>query len=267
MLAAESVKQRLPSGLSFIEFNYALLQAYDFYHLFKTANCLLQMGGRDQWGNIVAGIELIRRMAGGEAFGLTFPLITTASGAKMGKTAQGAIWLDKKRTSPYTFYQYWINTDDQDVEKFLKLFTFLPLKDIETLCRHTGAELRSAKEVLAFEVTALCHGRGEAAKARAASQTVFGGPIGETDALPIVKIPLSRLEKGIPAFELVAETGAAGSRSAARRLIAQGGAYLNSERIHPFDKIITHLDLVNGVLLLRTGKKKHIKIIAHNLKS
>ncbi|MDP2972991.1 MAG: tyrosine--tRNA ligase, partial [Deltaproteobacteria bacterium] len=174
MLATESIKIRLETGLSFIEFNYQLLQAYDFWHLFKNYNCLIQMGGSDQWGNIVAGIDLIRRLEGRQAYGVTFPLIMTADGRKMGKTERGAIWLDPERTSPYEYYQFWINTDDRDVKRFLALFTFLPMEEVEEYGKLRGAEIRKAKEILAFEATKIIHGENEAEKARDASKSVFG---------------------------------------------------------------------------------------------
>jgi tyrosyl-tRNA synthetase len=259
MLASESVKQRLVTGLSFIEFNYMCLQAYDFYHLFGYENCLLQMGGRDQWGNIVAGIDLIRRMTGQEAYGLTFPLITTASGAKMGKTAKGAIWLEKERTSAYDFYQYWINTDDQDVERFLKLFTFLPLENIAVLCRGEGAELRQAKEVLAWEATALCHGKEAADQVKSASRAIFWGDTGDTESLPTWEKPWEDLKK-LAAFELFALAGLTKSRYEARRLIQQGGAYINGERVSSFDTPIQERYVINHEIILRAGKKRYLKI-------
>ena len=174
MLATESVKIRLETGLSFIEFNYQLLQAYDFWYLFKHHDCLIQMGGSDQWGNIVAGIDLIRRLEGKQAYGITFPLIMTADGRKMGKTEKGAVWLDPERTSPYEYYQFWINTDDRDVKRFLALFTFLPMEEVEEYGKLEGADLRKAKEALAFEATKIVHGEEEAEKARNASRKVFG---------------------------------------------------------------------------------------------
>src|SRR6056297_3655008 len=176
MIKAESYRARLESeeGLNFIEFNYMLLQAYDFLKLFDDFGCRVQMGGNDQWGNIVAGIELIRRMRQEEAYGMTFPLITTSSGAKMGKTAKGAIWLDAERTSPYEYYQYWVNTDDRDVACFLSLFTFLPTEEIEGVKKLKDADVNTAKVVLAFEATKLCHGAGEAEKAFDAAASVFG---------------------------------------------------------------------------------------------
>ena len=180
MLTFEAYKQRLETGLSFLEFNYQLLQAYDFLVLFQRYGCVLQIGGDDQWGNMVAGVELIRRVADGEAFVMTFPLLATASGQKMGKTAAGAIWLDAELTSPYEFYQFWINVDDRDVQRFLKYYTFLPLEEIARLGTLQGAELRQAKEVLAFEVTKLTHGEDEARKARDAAHALFEGERSES---------------------------------------------------------------------------------------
>ena len=174
MLAAESVKIRLETGLSFLEFNYQLLQAYDFWYQFKYYNCLIQMGGSDQWGNIVAGIDLIRRLEGEQAYGITFPLIMTADGRKMGKTEKGAVWLDPEKTSPYEYYQFWINTDDRDVKRFLALFTFLSMEEVEEFGKLEGADLRKAKEKLAFEATKIVHGEEEAEKARTALKSIFG---------------------------------------------------------------------------------------------
>lgn len=219
MLATESIKIRLETGLSFIEFNYQLLQAYDFWHLFKNYNCLIQMGGSDQWGNIVAGIDLIRRLEGRQAYGVTFPLIMTADGRKMGKTERGAIWLDPERTSPYEYYQFWINTDDRDVRRFLALFTFLPMEEVEEYGKIRGAEIRKAKEILAFEATKIIHGENEAEKARDASKSVFGrGEFklpklqmnGEgrqeidsaEDAIPTTLINMEKISEGMPAFKL-----------------------------------------------------------------
>ena len=173
MLATESVKIRLETGLSFIEFNYQLLQAYDFWYLFKYHNCLIQMGGSDQWGNIVAGIDLIRRLEGKQAYGITFPLIMTADGKKMGKTEKGAVWLDPQRTSPYEYYQFWINTDDRDVKRFLALFTFLPMEEVEEYGKLEGADLRKAKEVLAFEATKIVHGEEEAERPEMLREALF----------------------------------------------------------------------------------------------
>jgi tyrosyl-tRNA synthetase len=260
MLAAESVKVRLETGLSFIEFNYQLLQAYDFWHLFKHYDCVIQMGGSDQWGNIVAGIDLIRRLEGGEAYGITFPLIMTADGRKMGKTEKGAVWLDGERTSPYEYYQFWINTDDRDVIRFLALFTFLPMKEVEAYGRLKGAELREAKEALAFEATKLIHGKEEAEKARQASRALFSGDA-EEGSIPTTLIEKERFTEGIPIFKLFEQSGLCSSGSEARRLIEQGGGYTNKERVEKFDQVIKSDDFdEKGELLLRAGKKKFHRI-------
>ena len=260
MLTFEAYKQRLETGLSFLEFNYQLLQAYDFLVLFQRHGCVLQIGGDDQWGNMVAGVELIRRVADGEAFVLTFPLLTTASGQKMGKTAAGAIWLDAAMTSPYEFYQFWINVDDRDVERFLKYYTFLPLEEIARLGALQGAELRQAKELLAFEVTKLTHGENEARKAQDASHALFEGT-GELTGVPQTTMPQMRLTAGVPVIDLLVETGLAASKSAARRLILQGGASLNGTRLAQLEAVVTSADLHDGALLLRAGKKHYHRVV------
>lgn len=272
MLAAESYKIRLENGLSFIEFNYMLLQAYDFYHLAKSCDCCLQMGGDDQWGNILAGVELIRKKLRLTAHCITFPLLTTASGAKMGKTAAGAVWLSGERTSPFDFYQFWVNTDDRDVERFLKLYTFLPVPEIGAVGSLEGRDLNACKSILAFEVTSLVHGRDAALAALEAASSVFGerrlSPellpssaiprvSGEkADGVPTTGIPKERLEEGIAAFELFAQVELCESKSAARRLIRQGGAYVNEERIGDEELPIGLAHLREGSFLLKAGKKK-----------
>ena len=260
MLTFEAYKQRLETGLSFLEFNYQLLQAYDFLVLFQRYGCVLQIGGDDQWGNMVAGVELIRRVTDGEAFVLTFPLLTTASGQKMGKTAAGAIWLDAAMTSPYEFYQFWINVDDRDVARFLKYYTFLPLEEIARLGALQGAELRQAKELLAFEVTKLTHGENEARKAQDASHALFEGT-GELTGVPETTMPQMRLTAGVPVIDLLVETGLAASKSAARRLILQGGASLNGTRLAQLEAVVTSADLHDGALLLRAGKKHYHRVV------
>jgi tyrosyl-tRNA synthetase len=261
MLAAESVKIRLETGLSFIEFNYQLLQAYDFWYQFKHYDCLIQMGGSDQWGNIVAGIDLIRRLEGKQAYGITFPLIMTADGKKMGKTEKGAVWLDPQRTSPYEYYQFWINTDDRDVKRFLALFTFLSMKEVEEYGRLEGADIRKAKEILAFEATKIVHGEGEARKARNASRALFSKEITEEDAIPTKYLGKMKFIEGIPVFKLFETTGLCSSSSEARRLIEQGGAYINNKKVNKFDKLIKQEDFdPNGTVLLRAGKKKFHRI-------
>lgn len=279
MLKAESYKMRLESeeGLNFIEFNYMLLQAYDFMELYDQFGCRLQMGGSDQWGNIVAGVELVRRVRQKTVFGITFPLVTTSSGEKMGKTAQGAVWLAPDRTSPYEYYQYWINTDDRDVARFLALFTFLPMSEIRKVEKLSGAELNSAKQVLAFETTRLAHGKEEAMQAYQASASMFGARVVPEEIMPSSTIPrqawdsedtavphscikMDQLKAGVPAFKIFHQAGLAGSRGAARRLIEQGGAYVNDQRIASFDQLITENDINDMEILLRSGKKRYHKI-------
>ena len=268
MLAAESVKIRLETGLSFIEFNYQLLQAYDFWFQFKHYNCLIQMGGSDQWGNIVAGIDLIRRLEGKQAYGITFPLIMTADGRKMGKTEKGAVWLDSERTSPYEYFQFWINTDDRDVKRFLALFTFLPMEEIqEKYGSLEGADLRKAKEALAYEATKIVHGKEEAERAKRDSRAMFSvsvsGSLGLAgDSIPTTCVEREKFIEGIPAFRLFETSTLCASGSEARRLIEQGGAYINGRRVEKFDEIITleDMDQEDGTLKLRAGKKKFHRI-------
>jgi tyrosyl-tRNA synthetase len=265
MLAAESYKIRLEAGLSFIEFNYMLLQAYDYWHLFKHYDCRLQMGGNDQWGNILAGADLIRRLEGQTVHAITFPLITTSSGIKMGKTQKGAVWLDAGLTSPYDYYQYWINQDDRDVERFLALFTFLPMAEVRRLGALKGAEIRHAKEVLAHEATTLCHGKVEADKAREAARQLFGeDESGLSGSVPTYEVRAEELEQGIPVYHLFERSHLCKTKSDARRLISQGGAYVNNERIDAFDSVIGLKDLQGGSILLRAGKKRYLRIVAKN---
>jgi tyrosyl-tRNA synthetase len=280
MIKAESYKIRLDSeeGLSFIEFNYMVLQAYDFLELCRRKDCMLQMGGSDQWGNIVAGVDLIRRVHQKTAFGVTFPLITTSSGQKMGKTAKGAVWLDSERTSPYDYYQFWVNTDDRDVARFLALFTFLPMQEIRLIEALQGTDLNGAKAVLAFEATLLAHGRKNAVKAYRGAVSMFGNREVSAHILPSSTIPrgdsgldnvsvpqtflkVETLKKGVPAFKLFQKVELAVSGGAARRLIEQGGAYVNGRRIDTFDQIISDRDLDDDdTIVLRSGKKRFHKI-------
>ncbi|MBP7095314.1 MAG: tyrosine--tRNA ligase [Spirochaetia bacterium] len=261
MLSFEAYRQRMETGLSFIEFNYQLLQSYDFLQLYKRNGCTLQIGGDDQWGNIVAGIELIRRVEGGEAFGLTFPLVMTSDGKKMGKTEKGALFLDPEMTTPYEFFQYWRNVQDADLEKFLKMFTFLPMADIAAL-RAPGANPNAAKERLAYEVTALIHGKDEAEKALAGAKAAFGGG-GDKSAMPTVELPRSRFEAGFPVLDLFVEAGLAPTKSEARRLVQQGGA-LVGETAWKDEKAAVGAGLLDadGELVLRAGKKRFARVVA-----
>lgn len=280
MIKADSYKTRIDSeeGLSFIEFNYMVLQAYDFLKLFEDHQCKVQMGGSDQWGNIVAGIELIRRKHQKASFGIISPLITTSSGAKMGKTAQGAVWLDPNKTSPYDYFQFWVNTDDRDVARFMLLFTFLPIEEIQVVEKLNGADLNTAKTVLAFETTRLVHGRDEAVKAYSAASSMFGDRVVPEDILPSstihhkdidlkeTSVPSSticidELKKGVPAFKIFQDAGLADSGGASRRLIKQGGAYINGKRVDSIDDMITDKDIDNMEILLRSGKKRFHKLI------
>jgi tyrosyl-tRNA synthetase len=260
MLAAEAYKQRLEKGLSFIEFNYQLLQAYDYLTLYREYNCTLQMGGDDQWGNILAGVDLIRRVEGAKVEAMTFPLLTTASGDKMGKTASGAVWLDADLLSPYDFYQYWINCDDRDVEKFLKLFTFLPLEEIRRLSALRGSDIRQAKRVLAFEATCITHGQDAAQEAQAAAFAAFGSG-GALDAMPTTVISARRLAAGLSPVDLFAEVGLTRSKSEARRLIKQGGMYVNDRRVEGLEHVLSEADLTPEGILLRAGKKKYHRVL------
>ncbi|MEQ9815685.1 MAG: tyrosine--tRNA ligase [Azospirillaceae bacterium] len=259
MLTFDSVRLRLDreQPLTFLEFNYMILQAYDFVELNRRYGCTLQMGGSDQWGNIVNGVELGRRIAGVELFGLTTPLITTASGAKMGKTAQGAVWLGPDRLSPYDYWQFWRNTEDGDVGRFLRLFTVLPLDEIARLEALGGAEINEAKKLLAGEATALLHGRQAAEEAaETARQTFESGESAE--GLPTVEIGRAELAAGLPAFRLLAITGLAASNGEARRLIQGGGGRLNDEKIAGPEDIIDLAALnPDGVLKLSAGRKRH----------
>jgi len=259
MLTQDSVRLRLERDqpLSFLEFNYLVLQAYDFAELGRRHGCELQMGGSDQWGNIVAGVELGRRSDGRALFGLTTPLVTTSSGAKMGKSAQGAVWLNAERLSPYDYWQFWRNTEDADVGRFLRLFTELPLAEIAKLERLADVEINEAKKVLATEATALAHGRDAADAAAETARAVFEtGAIGA--ALPQVAVPRDALDRGVPAFELFARAGLAASNGEARRLIKGGGARINDAVVKAEMQPISLADLnAQGHIKLSAGRKRH----------
>jgi len=262
MLGLESVKARLEreQPLSFLEFNYMVLQAYDFVELARRYDCRLQMGGSDQWGNIVSGVDLGRRVENVDLFGLTTPLLTTASGAKMGKTADGAQWLNEDMLSAYDYWQYWRNTEDADVGRFLKLFTELPLDEIARLDALGGVEINDAKKVLADQATALCHGEDAAKAARQTAEKTFEEG-GQDEGLPSIEVPRAALENGIAAFELFKQSGLAQSNGEARRLIKGGGGKINDTAIDAETQTITLADLNNdGVIKLSAGKKRHALI-------
>ncbi len=259
MLAAEAYRQRMEKGLSFIELNYQILQAYDYLVLYRNYGCALQVGGDDQWGNILAGTDLIRRLDQAETYALTFPLITTAAGAKMGKTAAGAVWLSAERTSPFDFYQYFVNVDDRDVVRFLKLLTFVPMDEIGRLASLEGAELRVAKQTLAFEVTAIVHGKEAAEVAQNAARAAFGG--GGGDLVPTHAVRATDLDAGIKAVDLLAAAGLAVSKSAARRLVEQGGVRLGSRKVTSVDDVVRAEEIAADGTLLHAGKKHVRRII------
>jgi tyrosyl-tRNA synthetase len=259
MLTFDSVKLRLEreQPLTFLEFNYMIMQAYDFLELNRRYGCALQMGGSDQWGNILNGIELIRRVEGNSAFGLTTPLITTSSGAKMGKTAQGAVWLNADMRSPYDFWQFWRNTEDGDVARFLKLFTDLPLGEIARLEKLQGAEINDAKKILADEATKLCHGPQAADAAAETARKAFEEGA-SAEGLPTIAISKSDLEGGKSVVDLFVDAGLSASKGEARRLIRGGGARVNDEKLDDEAAVITLANLnADGVVKLSSGKKKH----------
>ena len=260
MLSFDSVKMRLErqQELSFLEFNYMVLQAYDFVELFKRTGCVLQMGGSDQWGNIVNGIDLGRRMANAQLFALTAPLITTSSGAKMGKTAAGAVWLDPNMVSPYDYWQYWRNTEDSDVGRFLKLFTVLPLQEIERLTALRGQELNEAKKVLATEATAMVHGRAAAEQAAETARRTFEeGALAET--LPTIEIRRAELEQGLGVLTAHVKAELVGSTSEARRQVKGGGLKVNDVTVTDEKMMLTPRDLTpEGVIKLSLGRKRHV---------
>ncbi|MGQ9780237.1 MAG: tyrosine--tRNA ligase [Bacillota bacterium] len=254
MLEAECFRMRMERGLSFIEFNYMLLQAYDFLVLYRRHGCRLQMGGDDQWSNILAGTDLIRRMEGAEAFGLTFPLLTTSSGRKMGKTEAGAVWLDPAKTSPYEFYQYWRNTEDADVMRFLALYTFLPMEEVRRLGSLRDRAINEAKKVLAFEATKLAHGEEAAARAQAAAEALFEGA-GDGEGIPTTVLRPEEVGEAISILDLLVRTGLAPTRSEARRLIDQGGVTVNGEKVESIAFLLPPKKLQGEGVIIRKGKK------------
>jgi tyrosyl-tRNA synthetase len=271
MLSFEAYKMRLETGLSFIEFNYQLLQSYDFLELYRRFGCRLQIGGDDQWGNIVAGHELIRRIEGAEVYGVTFPLVTTAGGKKMGKTERGAIFLDPALTTPYDFFQYWRNVQDADIRRFLLMFTFLPIGECDALCA-PGKNPNEAKERLAWEVSALIHGEEEADKAMAGARAAFGGAgaaEGDRSAIPVADLSRSKFEAGYNVVDLFTDAGLAASKSEARRLIQQGGAFVSGAGSSKLAAVTDAAALIGpdsldgeGALILRAGKKRYCRALA-----
>ncbi len=259
MLTADCYKNRMEKGLSFLEFNYMIMQSYDFLELYKQYNCKMQLGGNDQWSNIISGVDLIRRIEGGAAYGMTFTLLTTSEGKKMGKTEQGAVWLDSKKTSPYEFYQYWRNVDDADVKKCLSLLTFLPMNKVEELSSLEGAEINRSKEVLAFEVTKLVHGEDEAKKADEAAKSLFGKGV-DTENIPFTEISRKNFSDGMEILELLERVELISSKSEGRRLIKQNGISMNEEKINDFNRLVTEKDFEDDKLMLKKGKKSYHQI-------
>ncbi len=259
MLTFDSYKNRLEQGLTFFEFGYMLMQSYDFLYLFRHHNCKLQMGGSDQWSNIIGGYELIRKLEQEKSYGMTFKLLTTASGIKMGKTEKGAIWLDKEKTSPYEMFQYLRNVDDRDVEKFLALLTFLPMDEVRKLGALEGSEINKAKEVLAFEVTQMIHGKEEADKALEASKALFADG-SDAESIPSTDMDEEVFEKGIGILDLMRTVGLIKSNGEGRRLVEQGGVTVDGEKIESSDRVITSTDFNDGKILIRKGKKIYHQI-------
>ncbi len=255
MLAAECYKKRYEKGLTFFEFNYMLLQSYDFFKLNNDYGCELEMGGDDQWSNIIGGVNLIRSKSRKSAYGLTFKLLTTSDGIKMGKTMKGAVWLDPAKTSPYEFFQYWRNIEDAKVGECLALLTFLPMDEVRRLSAYKDQEINKAKEVLAYEITKIVHGEEEADKARAAAREVFSGA-GKSENMPTTAFSSQRLEEGIDILTLLAEAGLVKTRNEGRRLIEQGGISLNSDKVTDVKRVITSGDLDDeGSIVIQKGKK------------
>jgi len=251
MLAAECYKSRLAEGLTAFEFTYMLMQAYDFVELYRRYGCTLQLGGSDQWSNIIAGVELLRKVEKKPAFGLTFTLLTTGDGVKMGKSMAGAIWLDPAKTSPFDFYQYWRNTEDSVVIRNLKLLTFLPMDEINQMATWQGAELNKAKEILAYEITKIVHGQEEADRAQASAHALFA----KGSEMDLESVPCTDISAGLTVIEVLELMKLIPSRGEGRRLIAQGGISLNGEKVAAHDQVISAADFADGFILIQKGKK------------
>ena len=259
MLTAECFKTRLEKGLSFLEFNYMLMQGYDFYKLHKDYGAIMEFGGDDQWSNIIGGIELIRRKDGDQAYGMTFTLLTTSEGKKMGKTEKGALWLDPEKVSPYEFYQYWRNVDDADVIRLLKLVTFLPMEQIAEYEKCEGAELNKVKCVLAYEVTKMVHGEEEAKKANDAAMAIFSGG-GNTENMPSESVEASVIDEGINVLDLLLKVGLVPSKAEGRRLVQQNGLSINGEKVTDVQTTIDNTYFKDGEMVIKKGKKKFLKV-------
>ena len=260
MLTAECFKQRLEKGLSFLEFNYMLMQSYDFLMLSREYGCKIELGGDDQWSNILGGIDLCRRKDQKQVYGMTFTLLTNSEGKKMGKTQSGALWLDPEKTSPYDFYQYWVNVDDADVIKCLKLLTFLPLEEIEKMAEYKDAEINKAKKVLAYEVTKLVHGEEEAEKAKAAADAVFGSGA-SSENMPTTEILSSEISDGLSILDCMVKAGIIASKGEGRRLIQQGGVSLNGDKVTDANYVLAPSDFESGEAVIKKGKKVFHRIL------
>ena len=259
MLTAECYKQRLEKGLTFLEFNYMLLQAFDFLMLFRKHNCQLQLGGDDQWSNILAGVDLVRRKDQGASFGMTFKLLTTSAGSKMGKTAGGAVWLDPNKTAPFDFYQYWRNIDDADVINCMKLLTFMPMEEIAEYAKLEDSAINEAKKKLAWEVTAIVHGRETADSVKKQAEDLFERG-GRSDDMPSTSISTDDLNKGPLLLDIMLETKLIPSKGEGRRLIQQGGVYLNDTQINDFTRVLTESDFADNEAIIRKGKKVYHRL-------
>ncbi|MCL2111821.1 MAG: tyrosine--tRNA ligase [Clostridiales bacterium] len=267
MLRAECFKSRMEKGLSFLEFNYMLMQSYDFLELYKRHGCKMQFGGDDQWSNIISGVDLVRRELSEQAYGMTFALLTTSEGKKMGKTQAGALWLDASKVSPYEFYQYWRNVEDADVRTCLSMLTFLPMDEVERLASLKDAEINTAKEVLAFEVTKLVHGEDEALKAQDAARALFGAAGGSGEGGDMENVPTTEIERarfsgeGVGLVNLMREVGLISSNSEGFRAIGQGGVFLGNDKVQDAKMAVKEKDFTDGALIVRKGKKAYHRVV------
>jgi tyrosyl-tRNA synthetase len=261
MLRAECYKQRMEKGLSFLEFNYMIMQSYDFYYLFQHYGCNMQFGGDDQWSNMLGGTELIRKKTGDDAYAMTITLLLNSEGKKMGKTARGAVWLDPEKTTPYEFYQYWRNVDDADVMKCIRMLTFIPLDEIERMDKWDDSRINEKKALLAYSLTELVHGREEADKARAVAESLFSGK-GDTANMPSTALTAEEVGEGINIVDLMARCGLCASKGEARRLVAQGGVTANGEKVDAIDRLFTLPELTEGVVIKKGKKVFHRAFVA-----